>query len=716
MSRLMRVSGALALAGGLVAASVSVSAAGVAPRDTPGTQAAADFTLTILHGNDPESHLLHTSGQPDFGGAARYTALFHQLRDAEGAGADAGADEAAERGVLSVNSGDLYLPGPEFSASMEEGAPFYDAIATDHVGYDAVSMGNHEFDFGPDVYADFLGQLTGGATVVAANVDVSGEPRLAALADAGRIAPSTVVDVAGEPVGVVGALYPALHSISSPRDLVIDEVVGPVQAEVDRLTAEGVDKIVMISHLQNIGFEESVGRQLTGVDAIVSGGGHEVMANPDDALVPGDEVTAHPSTGEPLAYPLWVSDGEGADLPIVTTGGDYEYVGRLVVNFDAGGRVSSVSDRSGSVRVSGVGDDAVEPHAEVLSEVTEPVSDHVAALDETVVAESEVALDGMRDPGVRTQETNLGGLMADALLDTGRRNAAEYGVPEPQIGIQNGGGIRNSSVIPPGPLTALDTYGIAPFANQVVVVPDVPRAQVKELLEHGVHAAPAANGGFMQVGGVNFAYDPKRTAQEVDAEGRVVTPGERVREVILHDGTVVVEDGEVVGGDPITIATIDFSARGGDMYPFRGADFTVVGATYQGALERYLRGTLEGRVTAERYPEGGSGRIVVGEEATDPGGEPSGTLELARTPVRERTTAVFRYTTDAPGRGNRVAVFAEDGVPGADEPLAERRAHRERGRVPVSTRGLGTGTFTAYLLDRDGGVLAGPLTFEIEGR
>ncbi|WP_116244053.1 bifunctional UDP-sugar hydrolase/5'-nucleotidase [Nocardiopsis sp. FIRDI 009] len=712
MTRLVRASGALVLAGGLVASSVSVSAADTAPRETPGTQAGADFTLTVLHGNDPESALLHASAQPDFGGAARYTTLFQRLRDAENAGVGAGADEAAERGVLSVNSGDLYLPGPEFSASMEEGAPFYDAIATNHVGYDAVSMGNHEFDFGPDVYADFLEELTGDTTVVAANVDVSGEPRLAALADAGRIAPSAVVDVAGERVGVVGALYPELHSISSPRDMVLHDVVGPVQDEVDRLTADGVDKIIMISHLQNIGYEQSVAGRLTDVDAIVSGGGHEVMADADTPLVPGDEVTAHPSTGEPLSYPLWASDAEGADLPIVTTGGDYKYVGRLVVNFDADGRVSSVSDRSGTVRVSGTGDDAVEPHAGVHGQVTEPVSAHVAALDETVVAESEVALDGTRDPGVRTQETNLGNLMADALLDTGRRNAAEYGVPEPQIGIQNGGGIRNSSVIPAGPLTALDTYGIAPFANQVVVVPDIPRAQIKELLEHGVHAAPAANGGFMQVGGVNFAYDPERAAQEVDADGRVVTPGERIREVILHDGTVVVADGEVVEGDPITVATIDFSARGGDMYPFRGADFTVVGATYQGALEQYLTGTLAGRVTAERYPEGGSGRIVVGDEATDP---VTGTLELRRAPVRAPSAAIFRYSTDSPGRDNHVAVFAEGVSPGAEEPLTTRRARREWGHVPVSTHPLGAGTFTAYLLDGDGRVLAGPATFEVEG-
>lgn len=621
MSRLVRASGALILTSALVVPFAPTASAS-APMDTPDGDAA--FTLTLLHGNDPESALLHASADPEFGGAARYTTLINQLREEESAGVGADADESDHRGVVTVNSGDLYLPGPEFSASLEDGAPFYDAIATSYAGYDAISMGNHEFDFGPELYAEFIGELPEDTPVVAANVDVSGEPTLAALEAAGRIAPSTVIDAQGERVGVVGALYPALASISSPRNVVLHEVVGPVQAEVDRLAADGVDKIIMISHLQNITYEERVARELTGVDAVVSGGGHEVMANPGDALVPGDAVTVHPGTGEPLSYPLWVDDAEGAEVPIVTAGSDYKYVGRLVLNFDANGDLASVGDRSGPVRVSGTGADAVEPHPEVEAQVTKPVADYVAGLGNTEIAQSEVALDGGRDPGVRTQETNLGNLMADSLLDTGRRNAGEYGVAEPQIGIQNGGGIRNDSVIPAGPLSALDTYSIAPFANQVAVVPNLPRSQVKELLERGVASTPAADGGFMQVAGVNFAYDPARTAQVVTGDGEVTTPGERVRHVILHDGTVIVEDGVVVDGEAITIATNDFSARGGDMYPFRDADFTVVGATYQGALEHFVTETLSGRITAADYPEGGSGRIVIGEEATTPPGNGNG--------------------------------------------------------------------------------------------
>src|SRR5690606_29283627 len=115
-----------------------------------------------------------------------------------------------------------------------------------------------------------------------------------------------------------------------------------------------------------------------------------------------------------------------------------------------------------------------------------------------------------------------------ALLATGQENAAQFGVAPPQVALQNGGGIRNNSLIPPGPLTELDTFAIAAFSNFVSVVPDVPRAQFKEILENAVSRAPAADGRFAQVAGFRFTYDPNATAQVVDDAGNVLTPGARV--------------------------------------------------------------------------------------------------------------------------------------------------------------------------------------------
>src|SRR5690606_14089138 len=236
----------------------------------------------------------------------------------------------------------------------------------------------------------------------------------------------------------------------------------------------------------------------------------------------------------------YVPDADGVEVPVVTTAGDYKYIGRLVVTFDKRGRVTGVDESSGPVRVSGVAPDGVAPDPFLQATVVEPVLEYTASLAENVVAQSEVALEGRRDPGVRTEETNLGNLLADALLATGQNNAAEFGVAPPQVALQNGGGIRNNSLIPAGQLTELDTFAIAPFGNFVSVVPDVPRSQFKEILENAVSSAPAADGRFAQVAGFRFSYDASRTAQVVDDAGNVLTPGERVRSVTLDDGTVIV--------------------------------------------------------------------------------------------------------------------------------------------------------------------------------
>src|SRR5690606_29065994 len=180
------------------------------------------------------------------------------------------------------------------------------------------------------------------------------------------------------------------------------------------------------------------------------------------------------------------------------------------------GRVTAVAGDSGLVRVSGVAPDAVSPDRRIQRTVVEPVEAYIAELAENLLATSEVALEGRRDPGVRTEETNLGNLLADALLATGQQRAAEFGVAPPQVALQNGGGIRNNSLIPPGPVTELDTFAIAAFTNFVAVVPEVPRAQFKEILENSVSAIPVADGRFAQVAGFSFSYDPTRPAQQVD--------------------------------------------------------------------------------------------------------------------------------------------------------------------------------------------------------
>ena len=593
-----------------VATVAIVTAGGVAYAGDRHHDTKAAFTLTILHNNDGESKLVHAPGQPDFGGVARFKTLLDKLRHEATTGRPPQGG-SGHRGVVVLSSGDNFLAGPEFTASLTKGVPYYDSIALAAMDYDAMAIGNHEFDFGPDVLADFIAGFGPKAPpFVSANLDFRDEPRLQALVRQGTIVASTVVKERGEEIGIVGATTPLLPAISSPRNVrVLPEVAQIVQGEIDRLTRQGVNKIIFISHLQGLTEDRELLPLLRDVDVAIAGGGDELLAADDDLLVPGDSISVDPATGEKLRYPLYVPDATGQTIPVVTTAGDYKYIGRLVVNFDKQGRVISVDDSSGPVRVSGVAPDAVQPDRNLMHRVVEPVVAYTESLSANVLAQSEVPLDGAR-PNIRQVETNLGNLMADALLAAGRQNAAAFGVTPPQVALQNGGGIRNNSVIPAGPITELTTFQIAAFGNFVSVVPNVPREQFKEILENAISRSPAEDGRFAHVAGFRFTYDTSFPAQVVDNDGNVLSPGSRVRDVVLDDGTVIVQDGVVVPGAPISVATNDFSARGGDQYPFRGLPFTTIGLTYQQALARYISQDLGGLITAADYPVGGEGRIV----------------------------------------------------------------------------------------------------------
>jgi 5'-nucleotidase len=218
------------------------------------------------------------------------------------------------------------------------------------------------------------------------------------------------------------------------------------------------------------------------------------------------------------------------------------------------------------------------------------------------VATSEVPLNGIRND-VRSRETNLGNLATDALLAAGQREAEAAGVTAPVVALQNGGGIRNNSVLPAGPVSALDTYSVLPFANFVAVAPEMPVATFVAGVEHGLSGAVTGGvlqpaGQFAQAAGYRVTYDATQPA------------GSRVVDLVLDDGTALVRDGVLTGAlDTISVATIDFLLRGGDGYPFDGVDFTVLPVTYQQALETYLTEDLGGTVTATDYPVGGEGRI-----------------------------------------------------------------------------------------------------------
>ncbi len=573
-----------------------------------------DFWLTILHNNDGESEVIPAEvldaddNVIGFEGGVAYFAKV--LSNARTDANIKPKGDNTSRGSIFVSSGDNFLASPSFTASEANGI-FYDAVALDALKYDAIILGNHDFDFGPDVLAEFITEgfsNPGKPPYLSANLDFSGEPALQALVDDGVIAASTVVKVKGEDIGVVGATTENLPFISSPRNVVVNEVLTAAQAEIDALEAMGIDKIIFVSHLQNIDEDIALANQLSGVDVMVAGGGDELLASDDDQLLPSD------GPGDVFGdYPLSAVNADGADVPVVTTSGSYGYLGNLVVGFDDDGNVVAVDDdASGPRRVvsQSIGADGVKPNGALNAQVVAPVEAFVADLASNIIANSEVDLDGRRN-AVRSVETNEGNLIADALRWQADQLAAEFGVPSPDVALQNGGGIRNDSIIPAGPISELDTFDMVPFPNFLAVFPAIPRSQFKDILENAVSAVndpppepPGGSGRFAQVSGVSFEWD------------QAAADGSKVSNVVLDDGTVIVDaSGNVVAGPDLTVATIDFLARGGDQYPFGTAPFTVLGVSYQQALANYIQaptadGGLGGTISAADYPEGGEGRIT----------------------------------------------------------------------------------------------------------
>ncbi|MPZ74699.1 MAG: bifunctional metallophosphatase/5'-nucleotidase, partial [Nitriliruptorales bacterium] len=331
-----------------------------------GETSAVEYTLTLLHNNDGESKLM-----PDAdgnGGLARFATLVDQQRTAAVSGRP---EFSGRRGVVLVSSGDNFLAGPEWNASLEKGVPFYDSIGLDHIGYDAMTIGNHEFDFGPDVLADFIAGFSPDVPFISANLDVSANDALAKLATMGQLTGSTVVSQRGRRIGIVGATTPRLPDISSPGDVVVNAVLPAVQAEVDRLTAQGVSIIILSSHLQDIDEELALVPQLRDVDIVIAGGGDENL---------GED------------YPLSVTDAEGEDTFVVTTPGDYHWLGKLVVGFDRDGEPLTAADSSGLLPVTA----ELEPDPFIQANVVDPVQEYTAELAARVVADSEVPLNGLR--------------------------------------------------------------------------------------------------------------------------------------------------------------------------------------------------------------------------------------------------------------------------------------------------------------------------------
>ena len=547
---------------------------------------ASNFTLTLLHHSDAESALIAAPGQPNFGGVARFKSKVDQLRS------------AATNPVLTLSNGDMFLAGPQLDAVRSNpAAPFYDALAQDLIGYTAHAPANHEYDFGPQFARRYYDQFQGGNDFfLGANIDYSAEPALSPLVG-NKLRRSLVVEpAAGVRVGIIGILPSELSQISSPGNVSVtplSQLVSVLQAEVDLLRASGVNKIVLMGQQQNIFNDIALIPQLRGVDVVISGGGSELVSNPGTLLVPGD---VRPGTvgGLTNQYPLRVNDADGKSAVLVGGAGFYKYVGKLDITFDANGDVVTASGNP--VRIASLTADAVNgvnADPTIQLQVVNPVQAHVAGLQATRIARTTVPLEGRRNGGpgigIRVSETNLGSLTADALVWQGAKAEAADGTPlsGPIVGVQNGGGIRNDSLIAAATgvgenLSRFDAFSINAFTNFVVISEDVSATKIKQVLEHSV--ANIGGGQFGHWSGLRFTYFPDRSV------------GSRIGDVFLVGAGIGGADLQIIMGgliDPnaplIDFATIDFLANGGDGYPLRDLPFELFPLTYTDALENFIQ-------------------------------------------------------------------------------------------------------------------------------
>ncbi len=550
-----------------------------------GAETPPSFTLQLLHAADMEGDIEALENAP------RFSSILSALR--------------AEYGnTVIIGAGDSYILGPFFAAGNDrslrsilgrEGSGRADILILNAMGFMAAALGNHEFDMGTGTLAGLIrndgrGYAGTAFPLLSANLDFSLDSNLADLVvNAGQeastipnsITKSVVITMPlDEKIGVVGITTPWLGSLSKSGDVGIapedpDNIAALaaiVQESVDALTATGIDKVIVTGHLQQIHLDEMMASRLHDVDIIIAGGSNTLLADETDRLHEGD-VANRP-------YPILTKSVTDEPIAIVGTDGNYRYVGRLVVGFDESGLLlpeSIDAEVSGAFAADerGVVDTGNVSPAPRVVEITEAIRNVVIAKDGNIFGQTSVYLNGNRG-AVRTEETNLGNLIADANLYVARRVD-----PTVVVSLKNSGGIRASigvtvsgSALPPpenplvgkmaGQISQIDIENTLRFNNGLSLL-TLTAAELLEVIEHTVARSESGStpGQFAQVAGLAFSFDISQPM------------GSRVRSLVLTDATgnptdIVAQNGKVVGDTNrlFRMVTIDFLAGGGDGYPY----------------------------------------------------------------------------------------------------------------------------------------------------
>jgi len=447
-------------------------------------------------------------------------------------------------GSITVTAGDAVGATPPIS-SFSNDAPTIELMNA--MGFNADGLGNHNFDvsyehmFGtlaPMAHFPYLSvnlQVAGGGTPVAvppATPD-AGTP----AAGAAGFAPSTVIEVDGVKVGLVGFSNTDIPDLTRPGALGPYEVTPPVaavNAEAARLRGQGVDTVVAIGHSGATGgtLTEPTGPVVDvadGVDGV-------------DAVI-GDHTDQQVSATRPNGVLLVENRSKGVMLTRV----------RLVVD-ETGTVAYKTADHHRPWNIGVTPDPAIQARLDELNAALQPILGAAIGSSTVPVLRS----DACGTENGRTCESLLGDVVTDAMRTT-------Y---DTDLAITNSGGLRADLTCPPGgsdfcpadapagTITRGQVLTVLPFGNVVSTV-EVTGAELKEMLEVGVGSMPEPDGGFPQVSGFCFTYDI------------TAAPGSRVTSAVrqAEDGSCSGEPLDLSAGSTYTLATNDFTAAGGDGYP-----------------------------------------------------------------------------------------------------------------------------------------------------
>ncbi len=512
-------------------------------------RAGSGSRLHVLHINDMHSRLEEISGSDAtcsptaseegncFGGAAR---LAQAIRDRR-----AELDEAGTP-VLTFDAGD-----------QSQGTLFYTTYRgkaeieiMNMIGFDAMTLGNHEFNNGPDALAEMLAEAE--FPIVAGNVIVPEEHALYPL-----VQDHLILEAGDERVGVLGITTPDTVFLSSPGPVTFEDEIAHLTEAVARLKDDGVHRIILLSH---VGFvrDQQIAAEVEGLSLIIGGHSHTLLSN---------TVAGTPS------YATLVEAPDGRPVPIVQAYAFSRYLGDLALEFDDEGTV--ISAEGDTVLL-----DASFAEAEDVADRVAALAGPIEDLKRTEIAEIAAPIDGSRE-SCRSMECEMGNAVANAMLK-------RVGDPTVTIALTNGGGLRAS--LEAGMVTVGDVLTVLPFQNTLVTML-VSGATLVAALEHGVNGIEDGAGRFPQIAGMRFRLD---TSVAPD-EGRVSEV-----EVATDDGWARIDDDALYG-----IVTNNFMGRGGDGYAMLESDGQQVYDTaidMADALAEYLAANapytpeIEGRI------------------------------------------------------------------------------------------------------------------------